>query len=198
MSPALSMTSDLDALVSRAREGDREAYDQLFAAAADRLLLFVRLKLGPGLHARVEPADVLQDVYLTAHEQFERFEPRGEGSFLAWLCGIARHRVLHLAEHFDVAVRRPVEADGVSRMLELTRNDRTGVVTAVGRLDARNQLAEVIEGLEDDQREVLLLRFFEGLSQARIAERLGRSSSAVQRSLAAALGTVGSRLGDLR
>ena len=36
-------------LVERARDGDREAYDQLFARAADRVLWFIRLRLGPRL-----------------------------------------------------------------------------------------------------------------------------------------------------
>ena len=185
------MTDDLDALVERARAGEREAYDLLFARAADRLLLFVRLRLGAGLAAKLEPTDVLQEVYLAAHADFARFEPRGSGSFLAWLCGIAQRRLGRLAEHHGL---RHADAGPISRVLDLAHDDRTGPVTAACRVDAREQLAQAVETLEDDAREVLLLRFFEGLNQAEIAARTGRSTSAVQRALAKALGQVGGRL----
>lgn len=187
----LPMTDDLDALVERARAGEREAYDLLFARAADRLLLFVRLRLGAGLAARLEPTDVLQEVYLAAHAAFDSFEARGPGSFLAWLCGIAQNRLGRLAEHHRV---RHADSAPISRVLDLARDDRTGPVTAACRVDSREQLAQAVEGLDEEAKQVLLLRFFEGLNQAEIAERTGRSTSAVQRSLAKALGQVGGHL----
>jgi hypothetical protein len=41
-------------LVAAAKGGDREAYDRLFARAAERALLFVRLRMGPRLRCEAE------------------------------------------------------------------------------------------------------------------------------------------------
>lgn len=48
-------------LAARAQAGDRGACDRLFALAAERALLFVRLRLDEALRAKVEPADVLHE-----------------------------------------------------------------------------------------------------------------------------------------
>ena len=68
-------------LLQRARDGDRAAYDRLFALAADRLLLYVRLRLGKGLRDRLESMDVVQEAYLEAWKDLATFEPRDDGAF---------------------------------------------------------------------------------------------------------------------
>lgn len=79
-------------LLERARAGDDAARDALFAAALPPLLVYVRARLGAGLGARVEPADVVQDALVAALPALPTFEPRGAGSFVAWLCRIAALR----------------------------------------------------------------------------------------------------------
>lgn len=75
-------------LMRQAVHGDREAADRLFARAADRLLLFIQLRLGGKLRARLEAADVLQEVFTHAHRDPGRFDPEAtqvpDRSFLQW------------------------------------------------------------------------------------------------------------------
>lgn len=188
-SPPSDSPQDLEALARRAREGDREAYDALFATAAERLALYLRLRF-----PAAEEEDLLQDVYLRAHERFDAFEDRGRGSVLAWLCSIANARGV------DELRRRGVRESGgpsVARALELAHDPRTGPFTAAGRVEARAAVTAAIAALPDEQRECLLDHVFEGLSQAEIAERRGMSSSAVQRHVASALVAVGRPLRSL-
>ncbi len=179
---------------------DSDAFDRQFAAAADRLLLFIRLRLGRALAVHVDELDVLQDVYVAAHRAFAGFEGQGEATFMGWLCTIASRQ---LANHGREKARGRVDAVGcrgaerpLSRVLELARDARTGPLTAAVRVDAREALARAIDALEPEPREVLLAHFFEGRSQVQIAKATGQSSSAVQRSLASALVAVGRPLRD--
>jgi RNA polymerase sigma-70 factor (ECF subfamily) len=172
-------------LWERARAGDREAYDLLFRRHADRALLFIRARLGPKLRAKVESVDVLQDAYLAAHRDFAGFTYTDDSAFLRWLCRIIDHRIRDLGDHFAAAKRQPVE---------LPRSDPTGPVTALDRAEHRDKIARALDALSDDHRQVLLLRFFEGLSAEETGKHLGRSAGAVRKLTARALVELGKRL----
>ena len=65
------------ALIDRARKGDRDAYDSLFEQAAARLLLYVRLRLGGELRHAVESQDVMQEKTLKPLRGRRRSRPSG-------------------------------------------------------------------------------------------------------------------------
>lgn len=199
------MTSpdDLRSLFELATTGDRAAADRLFARAADRLLLFVRLRLGPGLRTRVDEHDVLQEVFVHAHRDFARFDARDasdpERAFVRWLCALAENRLRDLAAFHRRKRRDPArEQRDVTAVLSELHRQGHGPATSLVRREERDQLANGVGTLEADDREVLLLRFFEGLTVDAIADRTGRSSSAVRRSLGRATVQLGRRLGEVR
>ena len=181
-------------LVEKAKGGDHEAYDQLFAHAADRALLFIRLRLGPQLRAKLDAMDVLQEAYIEAHKAFDRFEYTGEDAFARWLCRIIDNCIRGLADYHGAKKRKgskpTIHESGVLKQL---RDSTTGVVTKADRLDAREKLAISMETLDEEQREVLLLRHWQDLTIEEIAQRMDRSPSAVRR----LLGRATTRLGAL-
>lgn len=166
----------------KARAGDREAYDRLFGLHADRALLYIRARLGPRLREKVESMDVLQEAYLAAHRDFDRFEYADDGAFTRWLCRIIDNRIRDLGDHFGALKRQPVEPP---------RSDPTGVITALDRAEHRAKVARGLDALSDDHRQVLLLRFFEGLSAEEVGQRMGRSAGAVRKLTARALEELG-------
>jgi RNA polymerase sigma-70 factor (ECF subfamily) len=169
----------------KARAGDREAYNRLFALHMDRALFFIRARLGPRLREKLESQDVLQDAYLAAHRDFENFEYTDEGSFTRWLCRIIENRICDLGDYFGAHKRQSVQ---------LPRADPTGPVTALDRAEHRQKVARALDRLSDDHRQVLLLRYFEGLSAEQTAERMGRSAGAVRKLTARALLALGEEL----
>ncbi len=182
-------------LVARARSGDAEAYDALFALAADRARLFVRLRLGGALRAKMDVEDVLQEAYLEAHRSFDTFRYQGDGAFARWLCRIIENRIRGLADHHGAQKRRPPGAlERVSRIEQRVAVARTGPQTAVLRGERSSRLAEAMDALADDEREVLLLRFFQDRTLDQIAHLTGRSPSAVRRLLGRATRQLGARL----
>jgi RNA polymerase sigma-70 factor (ECF subfamily) len=169
-------------LWERARTGDREAYDLLFRRHADRALLFIRARLGPRLREKVESVDVLQDAYLAAHRDFAGFAYTDEGAFLRWLCRIIDHRICDLGDHFGARKRQRADQPPSAP---------TGPSTALARAEHRAKVAAALDALSEDHRQVLLLRYFEGLSAEETGQRMGRSAGAVRKLAARALTELG-------
>jgi RNA polymerase sigma-70 factor (ECF subfamily) len=179
------MDSVTQILCQRARQGERAAYDRLFALHSDRALLFIRARLGPRLREKVECQDVLQDAYLAAHQGFAKFEYTDEGAFYRWLCRIINNRIRDLGDHFGALKRQAVE---------LPRSDPTGPVTALDRAEHRAKVAVALDALGDDHRQVLLLRYFEGLSAEEAGQRMSRTAGAIRKLTARALAELGRQL----
>lgn len=88
------------------------------------------------------------------------------------------------------AVRRAryAEANGADAVMVLPASYwKNDPMAAAQRLQRLEQLKEVLAGLSPRRREALMLHRFEGLSQAQIAERMGISTSMVEKHIAFAL-----------
>jgi RNA polymerase sigma-70 factor (ECF subfamily) len=152
-----------------------------------RLRLLVRQLLGAELRARVEPEDLMQEVFLRALSTRELpAHAPGDQHLARLLARIARNVVVDFARAAHAAKRdgRPERldrstwsrfGDPAERLRDLAPGPATHVAASEG--EARIQAA--FDGLSDDHREVLALRQFEGLSARETAERLGRTETAV-------------------
>lgn len=190
---------DLTTLLRDAKEGKRDARDRLFARAADRVLLYARMRLGAKLRARVDAMDVLQETFMHAHLDWHRFEASNQEldrGLAQWLCAIAENRIRDLAD-WHGAARRNVgrEARDVTMVLRDLQRSGHGPATSMVRRDERDRVSDAVETLADEDREVLLLRHFEGLTLDAVAERTGRSASSVRRALGRAVQQLGKTLG---
>lgn len=183
-----------DDLVLRAKAGDRSAYDQLFARVAARLGLYVRARLGPGLRGRLEPEDVLQEVYLEAHRSFAGFEARGERAFMRWLCGIAEHRLRDLSDRFSARKRAAPGPAAPSSALAALPGSGPGPSTACDGARSQARLLEALQALTAEERDAILLRYVRDLTLREVASELGRSEPTVRRVLARALVRLGEAL----
>ena len=195
-SPLVTRSPATLRLIDAARAGDEDAYSRLFAATYARARLFTRARLGPKLAARVDVDDVLQEAYLQAHKSFASFEYRGDGSFLRWLCRVIENRIRNLSEHHGAKRRTP--SKGWARVSafrsRLAAEDPLGLATKVVMRESSARLIEAIDALDDDERTVLLHRFFQGRSLREIEAETGIAASTARRVLARALVKVGDAL----
>ena len=156
-----SQISDSDLLHAVAR-GDESA----LAACYDRYRLILFGLILRILNDRQEAEDVLQEVFLQVWRRAGDFD-EVRGRAFTWLVTIARSRALDRLRAAGARARLAEEAaqesaDEVSdASLNALKSERSEIV--------RNALAE----LTDEQRKVLLLAYFEGLTQTEIAGRLG-------------------------
>ena len=178
-----------DELLSRARAGDDDARGRLLEAYRSYLTLLARVQMGRSLQGKVDPSDLVQEAFLEAHRDFRQFRGETEAELLAWLrrvlaTGLAdqvrRHRG---TQRRDLRLERQLAAalDRSSQALErgIAAPDSSPSARAERREDARH-LAEVLERLPADYRDVLLLRHFQGLTFPEIARRLDRTLDGVK------------------
>ena len=129
-----------------------------------------------------DAADMTQDVFtqwLDYRDRAKVEQPR------AFLFQMARNL---LRDHWRrQKVRQTVHADRSERTAEPVTDERTDPMAAAQRLQRLEQLKEVLAELSPRRREALMLHRFEGLSQAQIAERMGISTSMVEKHIAFAL-----------
>jgi len=180
-------------LVERLRRGDDTACDELLDRYGDRLFaMLLRLAGGDAEQA----AEFTQEAFVRAYERLDRFD--GTSRFYTWLYRLARNRALDL-----LARKRPVALD--SEGLEAAAGSQNRAAADPGkRIEADERHAAVhaaLDRLGAEQREIILLRDFEGLDYAEIAERLetavGTVKSRLSRARAALRDELAERLGDL-
>lgn len=164
------MSPDLALLVDRAREGDRDAFDELVRhTQADTWTLAVRLTAD-----EEDARDVVQEAYLRAWKGIHRF--RGDSELSTWLYRItANCAATHLGR------RQRHRHDPLPDDAPLP--DLSPVVDPSGRAEAsmvRSELVEAVDGLPDSLRAVIVLRDVYDLPHKAIATELGISETAAK------------------
>jgi RNA polymerase sigma-70 factor, ECF subfamily len=169
-------------LLDRLVKGDESAFTTLFERYQKRLALLIHYKLSPELRRITEVEDVLQETFLEAFRDIKQFRYEKPGGFLGWLSRIADHVVADTARFHGRQKRRaadlarfrsagnpdgpePVDSATPSRVLA----EKEKLLALIRRLDQ----------LPEDYRRVILLAKVEGLSNAELAEQLGRTREAV-------------------
>lgn len=144
-------TSDREPLPARLARGDDDAFAELYDACADRLHHYLAVRLG----CREAAADVLQSAFLRAVKSRRRF--RGVENPVAYIFQIARNEAIRAARRTNVtplpmtdAFESPIDASAEQEDAEIA--------------------AAALERLAADDREIVELKIYSGLTFREIAE----------------------------
>jgi RNA polymerase sigma-70 factor (ECF subfamily) len=184
------MVSPPSTLLDQARNGDRVALGDLLGSYAGYLNLLSRVQIGRRLQGKVEPADVLQEVFLQAHRQFPNFRGTTEAELIAWLRRILAGQLALECRRYlgtkarDVKLEQELGAQLDQSADAFDRGLAASISSPSQRASRREQallLAEALEKLPDSYREVIILRNLEGLPFNEVAQRMNRSEDSVQK-----------------
>jgi RNA polymerase sigma-70 factor (ECF subfamily) len=149
--------------MERLRAGDPRALRELYDRYGSLLYSVALRILGNGTDAE----DAVQRCWVQAWQTAASYEPR-RGPVAAWLLTMVRSRALDLAR--SVASRRRAE-DAVEA--ESAPDPPLDPSDSAERRTLREKIAHAMESLSDEQRRVLQIAYFEGLSQSEVAVRVG-------------------------
>jgi RNA polymerase sigma-70 factor (ECF subfamily) len=177
-------------LLDEARAGSESALGQLLESYSRYLTLLARVQIGRRLQGKVDPGDVVQEVFLESHRQIANFRGTTEAELVAWLRRIlAGQLALTLRRYLgtkgrDVNLERDLGAQLDQSSQVLDRGLVASTSTPSQHVSRREQsvlLADALGRLPEDYREVIILRHLEALSFAEVAARMGRSEDSVQK-----------------
>jgi RNA polymerase sigma-70 factor (ECF subfamily) len=186
MWPELPETRDL---LARAGQGEAAAVERLLAIHREPLRRMIGARLDPALAARVDASDVVQEVLLEASRRLNDYLHNPAMPFHLWLRHIAKDHVIDAHRRHRQAQRRSMDreqpivpailADHSSFELagQLLDQELTPASAAI-RHELQRRLNEAIATLEDDDREVILMRHAEQLSNQEAAAALGLTEAA--------------------
>jgi len=195
---------EIKQLVERAKGGDADALNQLFAIHQPLLLDVARRRIGARLRLKEEPDDLAQTTFREATRDFANYEYRGPDSLVRWLMQILQNKIRDKAEFYSANKRDQTRERTLSGTPQPGGDPTPGmdpashdlsVTVQVQREEAFGQLRRALEELSSEHREAITLVFFEGLSLREAGEKMeGRSEDAVRMMLRRAENKLGEML----
>jgi RNA polymerase sigma-70 factor, ECF subfamily len=176
-------------LMCRARAGDPQVLAALFDRYKGRLRHMVRLRIDRRLAGRLDASDVLQEAYLEADKRFAEYLRDPTIPIFLWLRLVTGQKLTDLHRHhlgakmrdagMEVALHRGAlpQASSVS-LAELLLGRLTSPTRAARRAEMQRRLQEALNRMDPIDREVLVLRHFEELSNVETAQVLGLETTA--------------------
>ena len=188
-----TQTPDRDAqaalLLKELRNGREEAYVELFDLYSQQLLKIIRFRLSRRLATRVDPEDVLQEVFLAGQKRIDNLVASPTESFLIWVRMILRQTIVDLIRYHLGAQRRSANRE-VSNARKIYTSDEsfsmasrlmanTASPSAVfSKKEMISRVEQCLERLSPNDREIIALRHYEELGNKEVAEVLGIAEKA--------------------
>ena len=177
MWPTADQTRDL---VERAKTGEAEAVNALLLAHREALRRAIDLRLDPVLARRVDASDIVQDVLLEANQRLGDYLKNPAMPFHLWLRHLAQDRIIDTHRRHRQAQRRSIDREqpiqkpawgdesSLQLVSQLMADDATPASAALHH-ELQARLGQALELLPDPDRDIILMRHHEQLSNQEVA-----------------------------
>jgi RNA polymerase sigma-70 factor (ECF subfamily) len=196
-------------LLTRAGTGDAAAVERLLMQHRDSLRRMIGLRLDPALAARLDASDVVQDVLLEASQRIQDYLRNPSMPFHIWLRHIAKDHIIDAHRKHRRAQRRSLDREQplVPRALadhssieilgQLMDRDLTPASAAM-RQELQRRMEQAVTALDEEDREIILLRVYEQVPNQEAAAYLGLSEAAASMRYLRAVRRLQGQLKDIR
>ena len=176
-------------LLDRVRQGDSTAINCLLARHRDAIKRMISQRMDRGVQQRVDASDIVQDVLVEANRRLADYLANPTMPFQLWLRHMAKDRLIDAHRRHRVASIRSVDREvsnsapkgsdhsQTDMMAQIVDAELTPAAAATWH-ELERRFAAAVERLDDDDRQIVLLRHFEHLSTADTAIALGLSKPA--------------------
>lgn len=176
-------------LLAGARSGDADAVNRLLDRHREALRRMIDLRLDRRVSRRVDASDIVQDVLVEANRRLAAYLENPAMPFHLWLRQMAKDRMIDAHRRHRAAARRstdreqPLAAAGrldqstLDLAAQLVDRQPTPAAEATWR-ELERRFRAAAEQLEEQDREVVLMRHFEQLTNAEVAQTLDLTAQA--------------------
>lgn len=176
-------------LLANAKEGSEEAIGKLLDRHRDALRRMVQMRLDRRIQRRVDVSDIVQDVLFEANRRLSKYLQEPKMPFHLWLRHMARDRIIDAHRRHRASAKRSVDRE--KPLMSPANVDRSTMEIAAQLCDPSitpaaaatmhelaRRFAGAIDELEERDREVLLMRHFEHLTNQEVAQALSLTEPA--------------------
>lgn len=176
-------------LIEQAKTGAPGALDQLLAEFREPLRRVIGLRLDPVLSRRIDASDIVQDVLLEANQRLNDYLRNPTMPFHLWLRHLAQDRIIDTHRRHRQAQRRSVDreqpidrpawvdASSIQLVAQLVDTEQTPASAAIQQ-ELQRRLESALTQLNEDDRDIILMRHHEQLSNQDVAAALGLNEAA--------------------
>ena len=154
---------------------DLAALGQAWDEHSPRLLAMIRRRVQFPLRTGEEAEDLLQKVFQTAHRRWPAYQQNPQAGPYVWLYGLTRDQVIETFRGQPRVKDEPWPAESGL----VPPDGHTGPMTAAARAERAELVRRVVDSLSETDREVLGMRYLDGLKSAEIAALLGLKPNVV-------------------
>lgn len=176
-------------LLNGVREGNDQAVNQLMERHRLAVRRLVQMRLDGAVAGRVDASDVVQDVLFEASRRMEDYIQSPSMPFHLWLRQLAKDRVIDMHRRHRAAKRRSVDREqpvaslggddrSAADLATLLKDAELTPAAATVRKEMEERFLQALNELNDDDRELIMMRHFEHLGNGEVAEALGLSAPA--------------------
>ncbi len=176
-------------LLRDVKDGDSQAVERLLARHRDSLHRMIQLRLDGRIKRRVDVSDVVQDVLIEANRRLQDYLQNPAMAFHLWIRQIAKDRLIDAHRRHRVSAKRSIDREQpmqVAGNVDQSSLDIVGQLCDPGMTPAaaatQRELALHVESaisrLGNTDRDIILMRHYEQLSNSEIAASLGLTEPA--------------------
>lgn len=176
-------------LLAEVRDGDAEAVNSLINRHWDAVHRLVRMRIDQAIAARVDASDVVQDVMLEASQRLDDYLRDPVMPFHLWLRQLAKDRLIDMHRRHRAAKKRSVDREqavtslahddqSAADLAQLLQDAELTPAAATVRREMEQRFLEAVNQLSDSDREIIMMRHFEHLSSAEVAQALEMTTAA--------------------
>jgi RNA polymerase sigma factor (sigma-70 family) len=191
-------TTELQSLVDRIQAGDRSAADDLIRQSAERLESLARkmLKDFPAVARWEQTGDVLQNALTRLLRTLREVRPDSVAGFFRLAAQAVRRELLDMARHYAGPLSPAANHDSLHDSKSGSRLQGFAVNEDLRNLERWAAFHEAVERLPDEDREMIELGFYEGLTKDEIGRLLGVDGRTIRRRWNRASRRIADQLGD--
>lgn len=188
-------------MIARLEAGDDHAFVELFSQYRARLKRMLEFRMDRRLRGREDASDILQEVYLDAHQRMRHYLQQPERSFYIWLRQLTAQRLIDVHRRHVKADKRSVNQEVSINRVDAGATSASMAIQLAAHLASPSQMAmhtelvqkieQALEAMDPIDREILALRHFEELRNSEVAEVLELKPAAASNRYVRALARLG-------
>lgn len=181
-----SEEASIEQLIQKARQGESGALDLLFTRSRSYLGIAAAAQMETWANAKYDASDIVQQTMLEAYRGFDKFQGNTTGEWLAWLKQILTRNSADLVRQYRQAEKRqvrrevPLLGDDSHAPLREPAASAPSPSAQFHNKELELKISDALASLDEDYRQVIVLRNLQRLSFEEVAAEMQRSRPAVQ------------------